>query len=440
MMEDATPRGRTVKKPNYEKATHAYISCAEGNDLRSSTALIAELMTRLARFEASLFTAPRITGATVAMAAVGIGVLAWQLVSGRWVVGADGALIPVDFAFIWVSGKFAAATHPASAYDYAVFANAQAAFFGPAGDLPYSHFLYPPIFFLFTALLGLMPYLLALAIWCIGTFALYEIAIGIIVPRTTALIAAAAVAPVIKNIQLGQCGFLTAGLLGLSLAVMERMPVLSGVLLGLMTYKPQFGVLIPFALFAGKRWRVLLSATVTTLILGCVTALLFGIDSWIAFFDTLRGFSGRLSPDPVTFYQFQSVFGWLLAEGAAPGLAWAAHLAAALVAAVVIVGLWFGPASHNVKAAALCVGVIAVTPYVLTYDLPMLSLAAAFLVRDGLQCGFRGSERSVLLLAFLASMMLARPIGPVIDSILLALAVWRAMANRAAACYALQMR
>jgi alpha-1,2-mannosyltransferase len=58
----------------------------------------------------------------------------------------------------------------------------------------------------------------------------------------SALVAAMASAPVLKNAQLGYNGFLTAGLFGLTLVFLERRPWLSRILLGLLTYKPQFGV------------------------------------------------------------------------------------------------------------------------------------------------------------------------------------------------------
>jgi hypothetical protein len=51
----------------------------------------------------------------------------------------------------------------------------------------------------------------------------------------SALVAAMASAPVLKNAQLGYNGFLTAGLFGLTLVFRERRPWVSGILLGLLT-------------------------------------------------------------------------------------------------------------------------------------------------------------------------------------------------------------
>ena len=56
------------------------------------------------------------------------------------------------------------------------------------------------------------------------------------------------------NITAGQNGFLTAALIGGTLGLLERRPALAGICLGLLTYKPQFGLLFPLVLIADRRW------------------------------------------------------------------------------------------------------------------------------------------------------------------------------------------
>jgi hypothetical protein len=59
------------------------------------------------------------------------------------------------------------------------------------------------------------------------------------------LVLAALLAPTTTiNIVAGQSGFLLASLVIGGLRVMRIYPVLGGILLGLATYKPQFGILI----------------------------------------------------------------------------------------------------------------------------------------------------------------------------------------------------
>lgn len=52
----------------------------------------------------------------------------------------------------------------------------------------------------------------------------------------------------------GQNSFLTAALLGGSLLLLDKRPIVAGVLIGLLSYKPQFGLLIPLVLVATGRW------------------------------------------------------------------------------------------------------------------------------------------------------------------------------------------
>ncbi len=55
------------------------------------------------------------------------------------------------------------------------------------------------------------------------------------------------------NFIAGQSGFLTAAFLGGALLFLERRPVVAGVFIGGLTYKPQFGILLPVALIAVRR-------------------------------------------------------------------------------------------------------------------------------------------------------------------------------------------
>src|SRR5260370_28092721 len=69
------------------------------------------------------------------------------------------------------------------------------------------------------------------------------------------------------NFIAGQNGFLTGALLGGSLLCLERQPVLAGILIGCLSYKPQFGILLPVALIAARQWRGVRRAPVSTRVL-----------------------------------------------------------------------------------------------------------------------------------------------------------------------------
>jgi len=75
---------------------------------------------------------------------------------------------------------------------------------------------------------------------------------------------------------------LTASLFGAALLFLERRPVLAGVFFGCVTYKPQFGILVPLALVAFRQWRALVSAGVTAAFLASASIAVFGTDVWSA--------------------------------------------------------------------------------------------------------------------------------------------------------------
>ncbi len=163
-------------------------------------------------------------------------------------IGPNGSLVSMDFCWIWVSGKFAASIDPAQIYQPSVFAAAQNIFYRP-GECQFMHqYVYPPTFLFFSYPLGILPYFLAYILWITTTMIVYLAAVYAIIPRALAVIAALTPFSVVMNILAGHNGFLTAGLIGLSLGLLQRGPWLSGVFLGLLTYKPQFGILFPLTL------------------------------------------------------------------------------------------------------------------------------------------------------------------------------------------------
>jgi hypothetical protein len=75
---------------------------------------------------------------------------------------------------------------------------------------------------------------------------------------------------------------LTASLLGASLLSLKRRPILAGVFIGCLTYKPQFGILFPVALAAAHQWRAFASAFVTAAALAGISISVFGTGVWQA--------------------------------------------------------------------------------------------------------------------------------------------------------------
>src|SRR5205814_996949 len=109
---------------------------------------------------------------------------------------------------------------------------------------------YPPIMLLIAAPFGALPYLYAFLSWDILTLAALLIVVYRIVPRPSAIPLVLASPFTAWNFLAGQNGFLTGSLLGAALLCLQRRPVLAGIFIGCLSYKPQFGILLPVALIA----------------------------------------------------------------------------------------------------------------------------------------------------------------------------------------------
>src|SRR5271155_2432699 len=112
------------------------------------------------------------------------------------------------------------------------------------------------------------------------TLPAYVAAVRAIVGERIGIVLALGFPGVLWNISVGQNGFLTAALIGGSLVFLERRPLLAGICLGLLTYKPQFGLLFPVILIADRRWLTIAVAALVAIALAALSWLAFGSASW----------------------------------------------------------------------------------------------------------------------------------------------------------------
>lgn len=328
---------------------------------------------------------------------------------------ADGQPIGTDFSNVYAAGELVLEGRAADAYDWTAHHDVEQAVFGPA--TPYYGWHYPPMFLAVAALLALMPYLAALAAWQGATLPLYLLSIAGIVrtapdgaarpgPDFGRFWAVLAFPAVFINIAHGHNGFLTAGLFGFGLLLLDRRPVLAGLLLGALCYKPQFGLLVPLALVAGGRWRAIAAAAAAVLGLSAAATALFGPDVWRAFADSLAlTRSVVLEQGATGWHKIQTVFAAARALGAGVELAYGLQAIVTASVAACVVLVWRSRAAFEWKAAVLLSGSLLATPYSLDYDMVVLGPALAFLAARGLRDGFRPYERSLLALVWITPLV-----------------------------------
>jgi hypothetical protein len=260
----------------------------------------------------------------------------------------------------------------------------------------------------------------------------------------SALIVAAAFPAVFVTIAHGQNAFLTAGLLGLGLTLLERRPWIAGLLLGALCYKPHLGLVLPLVLVAGGYWRAIAGAAISVVILSIASVALFGLEPWAAFFGSggvTRGYV--LEQVPTGWFKIQSAFSAVRGIGGTVELAYGLQAAVSVGVLAGLAWLWRSARSRpqNLLAAkaATCAGALLVTPYILDYDMLVLAPAIAFLVAGGATRGFRPYEKSLYaaiwllpLIARPAAQYTHMPIGLIGMGALFGFTLWTALRNHRA--------
>ncbi len=340
----------------------------------------------------------------ILLAVCAIAMVGWIAVSDG-LIDRNGKPIGTDFSNVYAAGTLTWQGRSADAYAPALQHAAEKAVFG-GREVPFFGWHYPPFFFAIAALVAVLPYAWGLAVWLAASLAAYLAVMRAILPRPETLLIAIAFPAIFVNIGHGQNGFFTAALLGGALHLIDRRPWIAGLLIGLLAYKPQFGVLIPIALVAGGRWRCICAAAATIAVLVAVSMATLGSGVWHAFADSTNFTQTVVLEQGGTGWEkIQSLFSAARMWGAGVHVAYAIQIALALTLAATIAWLWQSDAAFELRASALATASLLATPYVLDYDLVALSVAIAFFARHGLKHGFHDYEISVLAAAWIVPLL-----------------------------------
>jgi hypothetical protein len=364
----------------------------------------------------------------------GIGAAIWTALSLPDLVDPNGKPVGYDFIAFWSAARLALEGRPEAAYDWtAILAAHQVAV--PAMKPLVFAWHYPPTFLLAVLPLGLLAYPAALVAFTLAGAGLW----AALVRRLTAdrrvwIVAAACPAGLISLLD-GQNGFLTAGLAGFALLMLQaRRPVPAGVLIGLLAIKPHLAVLFPIALLADRQWRAIAAAFVTAALLAAAGVAAFGWGTLEAFLHDLPASRALIDGGSVPWSGMPSPYVFALSLGVPVAGAIVLQAAVALFAAACVYRAWRRPeAPFEARAAVLTAGAMLVSPFLFSYDLTWAALAVGWLALLGLRTGFRRWEREVLLFAWLSPVAMAPvqalthvQIGFPASLLLLLLAVYRA--------------
>ena len=296
----------------------------------------------------------------------------------------DGTTLAVgrDFLNFWMYGRAAVTADPGQFYDLGVYHGAIRGLLGM--EFTGQNWSYPPSIMLLAAPFGQLNYLMALACWTLIGVAVFVAVAPKHVSDWRILVPVALSPAALFCLISGQSAFLTAAMLIAIFALLDRRPVAAGVLIGLLTIKPQLGILFPFMLIASGRWRVFIVAAVTALALAGATAAIFGEQVWIDF--VLKGLPVQglvlSDPDRIATPFFPTVFMNLsgLDLGDAAAMSAQAIFSAFALGAVMWAFRFRRDADPPLMLALYLACSVTASPYLLAYDLLPLTFAAVALL------------------------------------------------------------
>lgn len=330
--------------------------------------------------------------------------IAWVLLSKNSVDLKDRPL-GYDFITFWAASHVGLTGHAPDAYNISQLFKAEQ-FAVPKLTWPFFWY-YPPSFYLLILPLALLPYLVSYWVFVLSTLGGYLLIFRRVVRNNVAMWCLAGFSGLWMNFFHGQNGFLTAALAGAALLCLERRPVLAGVFIGLLTFKPHLALLFPVALIAIGAWRTLLTAAVTALaFLGVGTAVL-GVGTLKACLASIGYARLFLETGYLPWSKMPTVFAFLRLLHMPLAGAYLIHGLVAIMAVVAMWRVWRGSADWQMRSAALMTATFMVSPYVFDYDLAWLAFPIAWLALAGLRDGWLHGEREVLVAAWILPLLMS---------------------------------
>ncbi len=246
--------------------------------------------------------------------------------------------------------------------------------------LAFRPWIYPPSFLLLLLPIAILPFLPALLLFQAVTAALLACALyagrgrwpGAAWLALLVLVSPAASVTVLW----GQAAFVTCAALVGGFRLLPRHGVLAGMVLGVLSVKPQHALLVPVALVALRAWPALISAAVTAIALVVLSAAIFGADIWIDWIAAAGHFA------TIDVVWDSSLHTCLMFLGASRPVIFIAELAALAGGAVLVYAVFRRELSETVRLAVLLAAGNLAAPHTGPYDTLMLLLAVGLVLLD----------------------------------------------------------
>jgi hypothetical protein len=351
---------------------------------------------------ATLFTEARVLRVAKAMVvALVLAALASFIVMRDMMIDADRGL-GGDFLGVYAAGLLAREGQPAKAYDLATIVATEHRIMPQVTYvLPWP---YPPVFQMVALALTNLSYVWAYALWALLLLAIYiallRKAFGV---GSAPFWLAMGSATTYMNVVHGQNGLLNASLVGAGLLALRTRPLLAGMAIGALCYKPQVGLPIGILLLATGQWRAVAGAALSVTALCAASMAVLGLDVWIAFINNSGATRALLEYTGLPLAKLGTVFSSLRLVGIAPTPAYVLQGIVAVTVLALAVHGWRRTSEWEPRLAMMAATVPLVPPYLFDYDFAVLMLPIGWLLVDGFRHGWLPGMRTVLTAAWFST-------------------------------------
>lgn len=309
--------------------------------------------------------------------------------------GVDPYIANRDFANYWLAARLFLEGEHRILFTHELYFSFFQSVFGPDSEI--RAWSYPPNFLLLLWPLGWLEYKTAMVLFLGVTFAMFLYAAHVarreLAPEASPATVWLAIVAYFSLMFIGtQNGFLLGALLLFGLAWMKSRPVLAGLAFGLLTVKPQLGLLIPLLLLLDRNWKTIGWSTLFSVALFALSVALCGLDSWRGFLDETLAYQRSVMTDwsGIFLKMMPTAFGSVRSLGYSPTLAFVVQLNLSIAAFALIVWLLVKEPDPLRRCFVVACGTFLVTPYAFNYDMGALSVIAALLAASSRAPALRG--------------------------------------------------
>lgn len=275
-----------------------------------------------------------------------------------------------DFLNFYHYGIAAWEDNPAKYYDSDFYDAALTQFFR-GHDYQYQQFSYPPHYMLIAAPFALLNYYLALAVFIGLSLILYWKYI-ISTFKEEEFKSAFWLTPLLFLFAMcGQLSAIIAVLFVVIYNLMDKRPIIAGLLIALLTVKPQVGLLFPIFLIITGRWKVFIGASIGTIAFGLASIAIHGLEPWLTYIEVGAPAQSRVLftlPEvtagimPTAFVNFNNT-------GIGFTAAMSIHAVVAFIAFITMIYVCRNTKDKFLQYAIFLTCTFLLTPYLMMYDM-----------------------------------------------------------------------